>query len=193
MWPAIIGGASGMMGNGPENKIADYYQNRWATDKQNWENRRNMEDQMAFQSAMSSTSHQREVADLKAAGLNPVLSAGGQGASTPSGGAAHAERGPILEFPKIEAAASLALEGQRIEVERARAVADIEKTQATTGKTKSDTDLNTVKKRLMNKGIMRADLEKEGATILKSGIDWLKDRSNKPMPTTPNNFNWRTK
>lgn len=41
---------------------------------------------------LANTAHQREIADLKAAGLNPVLSAGGTGAATPQLGTATVEQ-----------------------------------------------------------------------------------------------------
>lgn len=53
------------------------YNNEWSA--------KQAEIQRDWQKMMSDTAHQRETADLKAAGLNPVLSAGGTGASTPSG------------------------------------------------------------------------------------------------------------
>ena len=54
----------------------------------NAQNRAMAEEQMRFQADMSGTAHQREVKDLIAAGLNPMLSSRYGGASSPAGASA---------------------------------------------------------------------------------------------------------
>lgn len=52
---------------------------------------------MDFQERLSNTSHQRDVADLKAAGINPILGASTGGASTPTGASYVPQRANPIE------------------------------------------------------------------------------------------------
>lgn len=72
MWGAI----AGALGMGALTAGAEIYSAK--------QSQKQAQKQMDFQERMSSTAHQREVADLRAAGLNPMLSVNA-GASAPMG------------------------------------------------------------------------------------------------------------
>lgn len=103
-----------------------------------------------WQERMSNTAYQRSMADMKAAGLNPILAYSQGGASSPSGGAASAK----LENTMESLGQGVSSAGQM-----GRRALEMNQIQAQTAQTKTAADLNVTSSDLNKANVIKANQE----------------------------------
>lgn len=113
-----------------------------------------------FQESMSRTAHQRQVADLEAAGLNPILSANA-GASQPSGATAVMENAAAQNAASARDAAAMFI--------------NLQKQKAEIGVLKSQEAKNIVEAKVATKGIPQADMINEAYSVIRPIIKKAKE------------------
>lgn len=152
--------------------LRDDDRNARAAADQRQSDERGSERQMAFQTSeavsarqwserMANTAHQRQIADLAAAGLNPILSGtGGMGANTPGTSAPSGSKAGAA----LQAASTTGLGAAASAMAYKRNRADLELIESQMWNTQMDTAL---KDKLKTKAIFEGDVAEQEAKIRK--------------------------
>lgn len=140
MFPALLSAGASIIGSIFSAKSAR------ETNQANADQAQNQQD---FQERMSNTAHQREVADLEAAHLNPILSAN-SGASTP-GGAMATFKNPDEGVPgQVNQAVNSAMSAYQIKTDLDLKRAQVNNLNANSAKTAAETTEPKIKSDILN-------------------------------------------
>ncbi|WNK12847.1 MAG: DNA pilot protein [Microvirus sp.] len=165
----LIGGAISGLGS-----LATNLFNTSNTEKTNQANAQQAQMNRDFQERMSNTAYQRGMADMKAAGLNPILAYQKGGASSPSGAQAALTAPEIKGNPAGEALNS-ALNVRQKHLEQANLYQTNKNLQASENNTDADTNLKreSSAKTIAERAILEKELDPKELAAMRARQDML--------------------
>lgn len=128
----------GSIGGSALSSAVNIYQQK----KANEQNKQMAKDQMDFQERMSNTAHQRQVKDLREAGLNPVLSAN-SGASAPVGASSTSQAATVGDLGQAYSSGRQLSNAKKLQQQQEAAI------NSGIQKTDSDISVNETSKKLI--------------------------------------------